>query len=371
MLPGPEAFHVPGPGPYLLTHSVGAMPRAAMQAVHAGFLDPWIQQGGEAWPAWLGGIDEFCDALAALLGGRRTEYCPQPNLSAALAKLLPALPRRPAGKAVWIAAEEAFPSLGFVMQRAQALGYELRLIPRAADLADLRTWEVALTPEVCGVLITHVHSNAGVVSPVAEITQLCAARGIWSIVDVAQSAGILPLSVETLGADAVLGSCVKWLCGGPGAGFLWLRAGLIPELHPVDVGWFSHADPFEMDIHSFQYASDARRFWGGTPSVAPYAFATAGLRLLKSIGVETVLAHNRTLIQGFLDAAPAALRDLVTLERRGGTLCIPVGEKLAAVRAALEGARVRCDYRGSVARISFHLCNTIDDARVTGRAWPR
>ena len=370
-LPGAEAFHVPGPGPYLLTHSVGAMPRAAMHAVYAGFLDPWIRQGGEAWPAWLRGIDEFCGALAALLGGRQSDYCPQPNLSAALAKLLPALPPPPAGKKVWIAAEETFPSLGFVMQRSQGLGYELRLIPRTADPSDVQTWLEALAPDVVGALITHVHSNAGAVTPVAEVTRLCRERGIWSIVDVAQSAGILPLSVEAFGADAVLGSCVKWLCGGPGAGFLWLRAGLIPMLRPIDVGWFSHADPFEMDIHSFRYADDARRFWGGTPSVAPYVVATAGLRLLRTIGIEAILAHNRALIRSFLDAAPAALRELVTLERRGGTLCIPVGARLAAVRAALEMAQVRFDCRETVVRISFHLCNGIDDALVTGRAWPR
>jgi len=263
------------------------------------------------------------------------------------------------------------PSLGFVMQRTQGLGYELRLLPRGADPGEVQTWDKALTPEICGALITHVHSNDGVVSPVSDITRLCRARGVWSIVDVAQSAGILPFSVESLGADVILGSCVKWLCGGPGAGFLWVRAGLIAQLHPVDVGWFSHADPFEMDIHSFRYADGARRFWGGTPSVAPYVVATAGLRLLGAIGIDAVLAHNRALIRAFLDAAPPVLRDRVRLERTGGTLCIPVGERLAAVRAALEAAQVRFDCRGPVVRLSFHLCNTMDDAQVTGRAWPR
>src|SRR5882757_11462139 len=85
-LPGPEAFLVPGPGAYLLTHSVGALPRAAMGSAYAGFIQPWMERGGDAWPAWLGCIDRFCGALAALLGGHNREYCPQPNLSAALAK---------------------------------------------------------------------------------------------------------------------------------------------------------------------------------------------------------------------------------------------------------------------------------------------
>ena len=105
--------------------------------------------------------------------------------------------------------------------------------------------------------------------------------------------------------------------------------------------------------------------------MAPYVVATVGLRLLSTIGIEAVLAHNRTLIHAFLDAAPLWLRDLVTLERRGGTLCIPVGERLAAVRAALEAAQVRFDCRGSVVRISFHLCNRMDDAVLTAHIWPR
>src|SRR5258707_405115 len=116
--------------------------------------------------------------------------------------------------------------------------------------------------------------------------------------------GCIDRFCAALGADVVLGSCVRWLCGGRVAGFWWLGPGLMRQLKPVDVGWFSHADPFEMDIHSFRYADDARRFWGGTPSVAPYAIATAGLELLGAVGIEAVLAHNRALIDAFLQAAP-------------------------------------------------------------------
>jgi len=342
-----------------------------MGSAYSGFIQPWMERGGDAWPAWLDCIDRFCTALAALLGGHDRGILPATQSVRALAKLLPALPKAPAGKSVWLASERPFPHWASSCNKRGVWDYELRLLPRSLDPGEVQTWETALTPDVCGALITHVHSNNGVVSPVAEITGLCAARGIWSIVDVAQSAGILPLSVETLGADVVLGSCVKWLCGGPGAGFLWLRAGLIPQLNPVDVGWFSHADPFEMDIHSFRYADDARRFWGGTPSVAPYAIATAGLELLAALGIDAVLAHNRALIQAFIEAAPRSLRARISLDRRGGTLCIPVGEELAAVRGALEAAQLRFDCRSSVVRLSFHLCNTMQDARASGRAWPR
>jgi hypothetical protein len=200
------------------------------------------------------------------------------------------------------------------------------------------------------------------VAPVAEIAGLCAERGILCIVDVAQSAGILPLRVATLGADVVLGSCIKWLCGGPGAGFLWIRPGLIERLEPVDVGWFSHENPFDMDIHSFRYAQDARRFWGGTPSIAPFVVAAASLRHIHSLGVEAIHAHNRRLVQVFTDALPPAWRARLPAWPFGGTICMALGADFDAVTAALAATGAQFDSRADVIRLSFHACNGEDDA---------
>jgi kynureninase len=258
-----------------------------------------------------------------------------------------------------------------VLQKAQRLGFELRLIPRAQDPADPQSWNAALTPDVFGALITHVHSNTGKVTPVKQITRTCADRGIFSIVDIAQSAGILPLSIDGFGADAVVGSCVKWLCGGPGAGFMWLRESVTADLEPLDVGWFSHADPFEMDIHSFRYADTARRFWGGTPSIAPYVFATQGLQLLAEIGIGTIIANNRELIGAFLDSVHAEVRACIDPATMGGTLCIPLGNQLGCVSEALRSIQARFDCRGTVLRLSFHLCNSIEEATLIGETWPQ
>jgi kynureninase len=207
-----------------------------------------------------------------------------------------------------------------------------------------------------------VHSNTGRVAPVAEVARLCRQRDILCVVDVAQSAGILPWQVETLGADAVLGSCIKWLCGGPGAGFLWLRPALCAQLDPVDVGWFSHADPFEFDIHHYQPAADARRFWGGTPDVAPFVIAAQSLRELADIGVTRVLAHNRALIDVFRDALPPRWHGEVRIDGHGGTLCMSAGDDADRIAAQLGAAGGRFDRRGNTLRLSFHLCNDTADA---------
>jgi selenocysteine lyase/cysteine desulfurase len=364
-----DDLSVPGPGPYALTHSVGCLPRTALARLQEGFIAPWQHKGGDAWGDWLGELDGYRAALAALLGGEAAQYCPQSNLSSGLAKLLGALPRPDARRRVWLAAEDAFPSLGFVLRQGARLGFELRLIPRSQDPAEPATWAAAIGADTFAVLATHVHSNTGVVTPVAQIARLCAQRGSVCVVDVAQSAGILPLSVAALGAPVVLGSCIKWLCGGPGAGFVWIDPALGRSLDPLDVGWFSHADPFEFDIHSWVPASDARRLWGGTPSVAPFVIAAESLRRLADTGIDTVLAHNRRLVRRFIDELPADWRGRVRSEGIGGTLCIPLGDVFDRVTRSLAASGARFDCRGPVVRLSFHLCNDADDAARLARAW--
>jgi kynureninase len=364
-----HSFLVPGQGPYLLTHSVGCLPRVARDALDSSFLRPWAERGGNAWPDWLQQVDGFRSALADLFGGAPAEYCPQSNLSSGLAKLLLALPTAPAHQRTLLAAEDSFPSLGFVLRQAERLGFTLRLMPRAQSPDDIRTWSAALTPDVRVALVTQVHSNTGRVAPVAEVAKLCEEREILCVADVAQSAGILPVSFPALGAGIVLGSCIKWLCGGPGAGYLWIRPELIETLQPVDVGWFSHEDPFEMDIHSFKYADDARRFWGGTPSIAPFVCAAASLRHIQALGVDGIYAHNRRLIQVFKDALSPAWRARLPPWPIGGTLCIPLGQEFEVVTGALNSLGTQFDCRGDVVRLSFHACNTEDDALRVARVW--
>jgi len=346
------------------------MPKEAERALHEHFLEPWSRLGGDAWEQWLEAHEAFRRALAALLGGSAAEYCPQPNVSGGLATLLGSLPAPAPTRRVWVAAEDSFPSLGFVLHQARRLGYELRVIPRSRSPADAGSWAEAISEEVGGALITHVHSNTGERAPVREIAELCAGRGVLSVVDIAHSAGVVPLDVTQLGTDVVLGSCVKWLCGGPGAGFIWVRGSLIPTLDPTHVGWFSHASPFEFDIRSYRHAPDARRLWGGTPAVAPFIAAAASLTVLRGIGLQDIWAHNRSLVATFSRSLPDRWRDQVAEPPAGGTLCLDLGDELPAVRAALAGCGARFDCRGSVLRLSFHLCNSAEDAAIAAQAWP-
>jgi kynureninase len=360
-------FFVPEGGPYAFSHSVGCLTRSAPAALERAWLEPWRREGGDAWDSWLTAIDGFRAALAALLGGVAADYCPQVNLSSALSKLMPTIPRSERCH-TFLTTEDAFPSLGFVLDRAAPFGFERRLIPSQKDPGDPDTWKRALRKDVAAVLVTHVHSNTGVRTPVAEIARLCREREIFCVVDIAQSAGILDFAVPQLGADAAIGSCVKWLCGGSGAGFLWVDPQRVAELEPTDVGWFSHAEPFAFDIGSFAFAPDARRFWGGTPSVAPYALAAESLTVLARLGLASIERHNRALCREFLAHAPGEHALAVDFERMGGTLCLRLGDRAGAVSAALRATGARFDTRGDTVRLSFHIYNTADEAARLGEA---
>lgn len=345
----------PCPGIYLQSHSAGRPPRSLAAALQSGFLDPWERADGEPWPKWLAAIDDFRAALGAILGVPADTLCPQANLSGGLAKVLGALPARP-GRDVALLHEDDFPSMGFALGRA---GYRLRFIPRAEDPRDPQAWRQRLGGDVALALLTHVQSNTARLLPVAEICRAARAQEVWSVVDVAQSAGVIPIALADWQADVVLGSCLKWLCGGPGAGFLWMSPALLSQATPRDVGWFSHAEPFAFDIHDYRDHPGVLRFWGGTPSVAPCVVATEGLRLIGSIGVPEVRAHNLRLTQQLIDALPPrVIASPLEHAGRGGTVVVQLGSRQEAAVAQLKAAGVHFDNRPTGMRLSPHVYNT-------------
>lgn len=360
-----EQFHVPGAGPYYLAHSVGASPVVAAAALEAQFLKPWREQGGDAWPEWLVAIEGFRESIAAVIGGSAAEICPQPNVSAAFERYLGALPRVE-GRHSILMAEESFPSLGYVAQAAVNQGYEVHFLPTGARVDDPATWEAAITEETAIVLAMHVYSNSGTIAPVADIARLAHAKGARVAVDLAQSTGIVPVAVRDWSVDAAVGSCVKWLSGGPGAGYLWVRQEDIATLKPKSVGWFSHENPFEMDIRDFRYAPDALRFWGGTPDVAPFVIAKAGIDTILGIGITAIRAHNEALQGHFREALERVRPNWIWPgDTVGGTLCIDVGADKERILAAFAETGTRVDFRGSVLRLSFAAWNGLDGVEAT------
>lgn len=363
-----ERFHLPPAGPYLRSHSAGCQPRAAAAALDRAMLTPW-REAGDAWDAWLGAVDQWRAALAALLAVEAMDLCPAAGVGAALSRFLSALDAATPRRTILLA-PSAFPTIGFVAGGLAARGWRVRYLPDSADVRRADSWASALDDDVALVIAMHVSSNSGARADMAGIAAAARAAGARCIADCAQSAGVVPVAPAAWGVDAAIGSCLKWLCGGPGAGWLWVAPHDRAVLEPAERGWWSHADPFEMDIHGFRYAPDARRWWGGTPDVAPFALAAAGIAEIAAIGVDAIAGHNHAL--------QAALRDALeplTPHWRwpsgdiGGTLCIDVGADQPRLAAALSAHGVHADFRGTMLRLSFHAYNGLDDVAATAASW--
>lgn len=354
-----EAFHQPS-GHYFLSHSIGLQPVAAAPAMNAGYIDPWRSAATTTWDQWLAAIDEFRSALAPVIGAAAADICPQTNISGALTKILFSLPDRARRKKI-VLTEDDFPTVGFVVAQARRIGYELVFLPGGPRLADIDAWSPAFHDDVQLVVATHVFSNSGVRAPVAEIAARARQRGVFCVADIAQSAGGVPVDLSRWRPDFAIGTCVKYLCGGPGAAYLWAEKETAARCAPIDVGWFSHEAPFEFDIHDFRYADGALRYWGGTPSVAPYAAAAAGPKLLAELGIEAVFAHNQALLSRLVDALPqGALISHGKEGERGNAIIIAVNNVEAASKA-LKAAGIIHDSRVGGVRVSVHLYNTTED----------
>lgn len=365
-------FHLPK-GIYALSHSVGPLPKVSKLALQEHYLAPWETLGGDAWPIWLKGIDDFCACVARLINASADEICPQPNLASGFCAYLSAIAKLPKNKSKKriLMHQDAFASMGFVVAGlAQVYGLELVLIKGAPN--NLDAWDKELRKgNTLACLFTHVHSNTSIKSDVLRLVELTKSHGTYALVDIAQSIGVVPVDSKAWGADAIFGSCVKWLCGGPGAGFLFIKGSHISELEPDAVGWFSHQNPFEFDITHYAPASNARRFWGGTPSVAPYVSACASINMILDISVEKIAQHNIDLKRHLLNSLPNYVTNKpneAELIQQGGSLCLGCKD-MDKVAEKLNNAGVRYDRRGDIFRLSLHIMNNAEDADEIARCF--
>jgi kynureninase len=343
--------------PYFMSHSAGPRPAHLNECLQSRFLSPWDDRGGEAWGGWLEEIDGFLSKLAALMATKASQIAPKPSVTNALLSFLGALASQTSRRVILVA-PDTFPSLIYAIGEARHLGFTTKFLAENCDPRDPESWAAHADDQTAAFLIMHVHSNTGL-SPNPKILAKTASNlGVQTIIDVAQSIGILSVMPEIWGVDCVIGSSIKWLSGGPGSGFLWLKAKGINELTPQDCGWFSHLRPFEFAPKVFEPADQAKRFWGSTPSPISAICASAGLDIVLTHGQEKLLTHNRALIRHFFNRLPQFEYEL---NGHGGTLCLDLGPEAMAIHAELTHQNIMCDRRANRLRLSFGISNDEGD----------
>ncbi|WDI32892.1 aminotransferase class V-fold PLP-dependent enzyme [Hyphococcus flavus] len=354
-----DQFHFPDKH-YFLSHSVGAQPISYDNFFRNGFADPWEKEGFHVWEPWFGAIDGFKRGLSAIIGAHPQDICPLSNVSDGASKIMLSLPERRRRRKI-VLTEDDFPTMGFALAQGRRLGYEIVFLPGGARLADPDAWAPAFEDDVQLVAVMQVFSNTSVLSPVREIARRAREKGVFCLVDAAQAAGAVPVRLNEWRPDFALGTSLKYLCGGPGAAWMWADRESANQCAPLNVGWFSHKDPFEFDIKHFKYAEGVGRFTGGTPSVAPLAGALAGQNVINEYGVERVYEHNQRLLSRLADALPkGAFLSTIREGMRGSAVLIKVKD-YAAAAAHLAQAGIHHDTRLGAVRVSFHLYNDEND----------
>jgi kynureninase len=349
---------------YLISNSLGAMPRGAARDL-AAYAEIWATRGVRAWEeGWWEMPRRVGDKVGRILGAPAGSISMHENVTAAQAVALSCL--APGGRQRRIVCPELdFPSVIHLYRAQEALGIELVLVPGEADLTiSLEKMLDAIDETTLVVGLSHVLFRNSYVMDVAPVVERAHRFGATVILDVYQSAGILPLDVTALGVDFAAGGCLKWLCGGPGNGFLYTRPDLRKALRPRLTGWLAHRDPFAFGVGPLEPRDDAMRMMNGTPAIPAYHAALAGLDIVAEVGGEHIRAWSRRLTARLferLDEEGLASRSPRDPERLAGTVALEVPEARLVARA-LKARDFLVDYRPGVGiRVSPHFYNTLGE----------
>jgi kynureninase len=352
-----EEFPILAETTYLVNHSLGAMPRKAADRL-AEFARMWAERGIRSWAeGWWETPWRVGDQIGRIIGAPPGSTVMHQNVAVAEAVALSCFhPVDPARNRV-VYERGSFPSVRYLYQAQPDL--EVVVCEDGEEIVERIDERTLLAP------MSHVLYKAGEIQEVEPILRRAHEAGAHVVLDCYQSAGIVPLDVTALGVSFAVGGSVKWLCGGPGNGWLYVRPDLAERLEPTYTGWQAHARPFAFE-EEMDYATGAARFLTGTPNVAAHYAATAGYDLVEEIGVgrirESSLRQTELLIE-LADAAGFEIRSPRDHARRRGTVTGSVPES-AAVYAELEERAVLCDFRpGAGIRIGPHFYNSDDEIR--------
>jgi len=343
---------------YLINHSLGAMPAEAARRLQQ-FADEWSTRGARAWgEGWWESSTTAGDLLARVVGAPPGSVVMHQNVTVAEAVVLSCFDLKPPRNRI-VFEEGLFPSVRYVQQAWERFGAEVVVCRDAEAVVDAIDERTLLVP------ISHVLFKTAEIQPVEAIARRAHDVGAHVCLDAYQSAGTVPLDVTELGVAFCVGGSVKWLCGGPGAGWLYVRPDLAERLEPAFAGWQAHARPFAFET-SMEYAAGSARFLTGTPNVVANYAASAGYELVGEIGVDRIRENSlrqTALLIELLDAAGFELTSPRASATRGGSVVFRVPE-FAAVHAELAARDIICDYRPDAGiRFGPHFFTTDDEIR--------
>lgn len=355
---------------YFLYHSIGMYPGKArdLAGAMAEFAFVWGKPDDSQWAYALGHRQKFIDRWRAILNASPGSVTTFENVTAAFHSLLLSLPLgHLKGRKVLVGAD-CFPSNHFLLAgMAEKYGFTLTTVPLRQGAAHVEDEDFlgAWTPEVGLALLTWVSSTTSHRIDLARMVAHGRRMGSLIGTDITQAAGLIPYDVHAPEVDFTVSTSLKWMCGTPGAGILYLTPRLIPHCRPELRGWFSQANPFNWDITAFSYAPDIRRFDNGTPGVMAAIASLPALDWHAGQNQLALLAHNRRLTGRLIEAADEWNLPLLTPRdgvKRGGSIMLRLPDERPAsgIVAALRAMGITTDHRSQTLRLSPGVLTTAD-----------
>lgn len=347
---------------YLINNSLGAMPRKVHDELET-FANQWETRGVRAWhEGWWEMAAETGDLLAPLLGVRPGAVSMHQNVSVAAAMFVSCLDY-PADRNRIVYTELNFPNVMYLMEGERRKGAEIVTV-KSDDGIGVPTERLlaAIDERTRLVPISHTLFRSAFVQDAQAVARRCREVGAILLLDVYQSTGVLPLELEAWGVHAAMGGSVKWLCGGPGAGYLWVNPEIASTLEPTFTGWQADEEPFSFRTGPIRYRQEANwRFLTGTPNIPALFSCRSGYRIVAGVGAQKIRERSLALTDHLIQAAEEAGFEVRTPrdpKHRGGTVSIwhEDAERLCRELIARE---IVCDFRPQAGiRLSPHFYNT-------------
>ena len=353
---------------YLISNSLGAMPRGVYDSLHA-FADAWATLGVRAWgEGWWDLKRAVGDKIAPLIDAPAGSVLVHENASIANSILLSGLDWSDPRRDKVVVCDQDFPSDVYTL-RAMIPDHVRVEVVRSRDGMTISTGDLldAIDERTRLVSLSHVLFRSAYIMPAAAIVEKAHRVGAQVLLNGYHSVGVIPVDVTALEVDYYVGGTLKWLCGGPGGVFMYVRPDLLTTLQPKITGWFAHKQPFAFDLEQFELREDAYRLANGTPGIASLYAIQPGVEIVAQVGVDAIRQKSirqTGLIIALADAAGYDVRSPRAVDQRAGTVTLSMPNAYEISRELI-ARKIIVDYReGAGIRLAPHFYNSDEEVRL-------
>jgi len=346
---------------YLISNSLGAMPRAVYDAMK-GYAETWATRGVRAWDErWWMLASEVGDEIGALMNAGKGSVSTHQNVTTCQAIIASCFDFSGKRNQV-VYSDMNFPSVMYFWEAQRAYGARVRMV-KTDDGITVPTERLldAITDDTLLVPISHIIFRSSYINDAKAIIEKAHKVGAHVVLDAYQSLGTLPVDVSNLNVDFACGGVLKWLCGGPGVGYLYVRPDLGKKLEPKFTGWTAHQNPFGFEVGPTRYTDPPYRFMNGTPNIPALEAARPGLRIIAQVGIEQIRKKSKRQTARLIEVADKHGWRVNTPrdpEKRGGTVSIDMPDSQEVCNQLLK-RDILVDWRAKAGvRMSPHFYNT-------------